>query len=180
MKEIWFTSDTHFYHKSILEHQSNTRKFPSIEEHNEELIKRWNEKIKQKDDVYFLGDFSLSGKNNTLKIRKRLNGHIFYIKGNHDASAHQIRHSFLWFKDVHLIKVNDQEIFLSHYPHLTWNKKHYGVWHLFGHCHGSINNWLKEISPKAKMLDVGVDTNNLYPYNYSEIYERMKNEIVYS
>lgn len=169
----WFISDTHFGHSSILKHSS--RPFVSIEEHDECLIENWNRWIGSKDNVYFLGDFCWLNKDDTLKIRKRLNGNIHFIRGNHDRSAHQIRHTFIWFKDVHMIKVYDQQIWLSHYAHRVWNKIHYGTWHCFGHSHNSLSD-----DPTSPSMDVGIDATaarlnglpeDYRPISYEEVAE---------
>ena len=53
-RKIFFTSDHHFGHTNILKFCNSP--FNSIEQMNEELIKRWNEKIGPDDEVYHLGD----------------------------------------------------------------------------------------------------------------------------
>jgi calcineurin-like phosphoesterase family protein len=138
MPNSFFTSDTHFWHTNIVEHSH--RPFSSIEEMNEKLIENWNSVVTKKDNVYHLGDFSYGNKTKGLELTERLNGHIHLIRGNHDKVAWQIRHKFIWFKDVHEITVENQSIWLSHYAHRTWNKMHYGVWHCFGHSHGSLQD----------------------------------------
>ena len=53
---------------------------------NKTLIKNWNNIVRDKDIVYFLGDFVLS-KNKAKKAKELmelLNGEIIFIKGNHD------------------------------------------------------------------------------------------------
>jgi calcineurin-like phosphoesterase family protein len=167
----YFVSDTHFGHRNVIKYSK--RPFSSIEEHDEIIIQNWNKTIKRNDMVYFLGDFCMAGRQRTLDIRKRLNGAIFFIRGNHDKTAYQIRDTFQWFGDVKKIKIYDQEIFLSHYAHLTWNKMHYGCWMLFGHSHGGMNEWLSKNLLEARMLDVGVDTHNYVPYSFEEIKEHM-------
>ena len=62
--------------------------------------------------------------------------------------------------------VGKQKFFLSHYSHQIWNKSHHNSIHLFGHSHGSLEGI-------GKSMDVGVDTNNLYPYHLDEIMEIM-------
>lgn len=57
---------------------------------------------------------------------------------------------------------------LSHYAMRVWNKSHHQSIHLYGHSHGTLPGF-------GRSMDVGVDTNNLYPYHLDEIIDRMKN-----
>ena len=77
---IFFTSDTHFNHKAIISYCS--RPFESVEEMNDRLIDNWNQVVKPSDTVYHLGDFALYC-NDIEQIRKKLNGKINLIQGNH-------------------------------------------------------------------------------------------------
>ena len=54
---VWFTADTHFNHRRLIE--INRPQFGSVEEMNETMIERWNERVKKGDRVYHLGDFAL-------------------------------------------------------------------------------------------------------------------------
>lgn len=84
--KIYITSDTHFNHKTMIEQQ--WRKFKSIEDMNEYIIKKWNETINPNDTVYHLGDVALNKKTYYCEnIEPRLNGEIIYIKGNHDPQS---------------------------------------------------------------------------------------------
>jgi len=58
----FFTSDTHFYHESLLNSPvfSPRSQFLTFEEMNEKIIESWNNKVKQTDTVYHLGDISLA------------------------------------------------------------------------------------------------------------------------
>lgn len=84
MSEIFFIGDTHFGHKGIIEFSSTKvfRPFDTIEEHNEELVRRWNATVGKNDKVYHLGDFCFGKKN--IEIASRLNGRKHLIMGNHD------------------------------------------------------------------------------------------------
>ena len=53
----FYTSDLHFDHLNILKFEPESRPFNTIDEMNEALIKKWNDKVKQDDEVYILGDF---------------------------------------------------------------------------------------------------------------------------
>ena len=53
-QKIFFTSDLHFGHENVL--RFDNRPFQTIEEMDEELIRRWNAKVGKGDLVYVLGD----------------------------------------------------------------------------------------------------------------------------
>jgi len=151
MKNTWFISDTHFAHANII-HFSN-RPFAGIEAHDETLIENWNRAVAPSDEVYFLGDFVFKSKDGAVGIRRQLNGsQIFFIEGNHDSAARQIRGTFAWYDDVKMVEVNGQKIWLSHYAHRVWPHSHHGAWHLYGHSHHSLPD-----DPNSLSFDVGVD-----------------------
>lgn len=80
---IYVISDTHFCHPNII--KLCNRPFNSVEEMNEELIKRWNAVVGPEDTVIHCGDFIMGSINNIDKILPRLNGYIILIVGNHDT-----------------------------------------------------------------------------------------------
>ena len=63
MSEVFFIADTHFNHKRIVEIREKEPggKFASIDEHDEELVRRWNATVGKKDTVWHLGDFGVKG-----------------------------------------------------------------------------------------------------------------------
>lgn len=182
---IYFTSDTHFYHKAIIGYCN--RPIPAlssvedvttdVERMNQLLVSNWNSRITNEDEVYFLGDFAFASNTKILGIVKQLKGKKYWIRGNHDYGANEaVLAHFQWWKDYYNLKVQDQyesddgettnyhqPIVLCHFPILSWDGMAHGSWHLHGHCHGSL--------PPTRMarLDVGVDTNNLVPYSYEDI-----------
>lgn len=171
---IFFTADHHFGHANII--KFSERPFESMEEMNEELIKRWNEKIAKDDMVYHLGDVSLGKPDFTKEILERLNGKIHLIKGNHEYSALRVQDRFEWIKDYHELYIEDEEatagkrkIILFHYAMRTWNASHHGVWQLYGHSHGTLSD-----DENALSIDIGVDCHNFYPISYEEVKEIMK------
>lgn len=151
MKSTWFISDTHFSHTNIIRYSK--RPFADAQAHDEQLIANWNAHVKPGDDVFFVGDLVFGKKEHALPLRQRLTGNIHFIEGNHDTAAHQIRDTFIWFREVKMIKVNEQKIWLSHYAHRVWEASHHGVWHLYGHSHHSLVD-----DPNALSFDVGVDS----------------------
>ena len=168
---LWFTSDTHWGHTNILKFCN--RPFEHTHAHDEALIENWNNKVKQSDQVYHLGDVALCAPRKLVDILNRLNGRISFISGNHDKTAlrPQCRERFEEILEYKEITIQDQEldnkkqiIILFHYPLLTWNKKNWGSWHLHGHCHHTL-----PIDRKSARLDVGVDGHNFSPISYQDI-----------
>jgi len=61
MGNVWFISDTHFFHANILKFVGNDGKrirapFQSLDEMHDYMIEKWNSKVKPGDKVYHLGD----------------------------------------------------------------------------------------------------------------------------
>ena len=177
---LFFTSDTHFWHSNIIKYCN--RPFMDIEEMNEEIIKRWNDKIGKDDLVFHLGDFAFCGSSQYKTLLERLNGKIILILGNHDWR--NIKEGYMSkFNGIYQqlrIKVDDQRIYLNHFPFLCYEGSWRGVWQLFGHVHsGPYNNGGGLDGPRLKMLlpgqyDVGVDNNNFTPISYKELCTKVK------
>ena len=176
----WVTSDHHFGHTNILRFQKDTRPFSSIEEHDEFAIEQWNSQVKQEDDVYYLGDFTLRDWEFASSIIKRLNGQIHFIFGGHDhrwyyeASDEELLElgctrlgelTTIYSKEHSLDGKHPLPIVLCHYAMKTFDRSHYGSIQLFGHSHGNLKN------PEKNTMDVGVDNNNFKLYSLEEVVE---------
>ena len=74
---VWFTSDTHFGHKRIIELAK--RPFSSVEQMDGVMIESWNARVRPGDLVYHVGDFAFADHTPYLE---RLNGQKFLVKGN--------------------------------------------------------------------------------------------------
>ena len=132
---VFIISDTHFNHKNIIEYSG--RPFKTVEEMNEEMIKRWNNKVGKDDFVMHLGDFALGNKEEVVKIRDRLNGNIILLKGNHDNKS--VREAgFLIVKGT----LEIDNIIFSHNP-LQKKDIPAGFINVHGHIHGkeSVNGF---------------------------------------
>lgn len=170
MINTFFTADTHFWHTSAVRFRKG---FESVEHMNEVLVENWNRRVKRNDIVYHLGDVSTAGATKTIDILSRLNGNKILVLGNHDHKMSKGVTSGFFERIEHLmeIKVEDadatdgyQRIVLCHFPLLTWNRAHYGTWHLHGHSHGGLDGKLE-----GRRLDVGVDCHNFAPISYEEV-----------
>ena len=83
---IYFSSDQHYYHNNVIRYCK--RPYSTVEEMNEDMVKKWNSVVKPEDTVYVLGDFSLAFRSVEI-FAFRLNGTRFLVPGNHDFN-----HSF--------------------------------------------------------------------------------------
>ena len=177
----FFTADCHFNHKSILKLGSG-RDFKSIEDMNDTIIKKWNDKVSSKDDVYILGDMFWGM--NEFQIQSymdKLKGHKHLIIGNHDKINEYVKSNR--FKEIVQYKeleMDNTGVILTHYPLAEWDGFYYGTYHLYGHVHGTFNLaefTLKRERPNGNCWDVGVDNNNFEPVTFEEIKEKIRQNI---
>jgi len=173
MKNIFYTSDTHFFHNNIIKYCPNSRgQFNNVEEMNEAIIAAWNDKVTDHDIVYHLGDVSFSNIENTAKILSRLKGKINLIPGNHDKTRLTVNTNISTVLPQYCeIKAGKQFFILCHYPILSWNGQSYGAIHLHGHTHGTLAKY------HNNALDVGIDARpnyDLSPWEQSELIEYIR------
>lgn len=192
---IYFTSDSHFWHARVIEYCN--RPHLSVEEMNEDMIKKWNEIVKPEDTVYCLGDFSMAFR--SVEIYSfRLNGTRFLVPGNHDQNHSYHKRSrkkenqekwiqkykdYMWnvLPEQFVLDIPGVGTFnLCHHPYAgpyelegggdkyeKWRPKDDGRILLCGHVH---EKWRTRRSPNGTlMINVGVDVNNFYPISIDEI-----------
>ncbi|QDP62907.1 MAG: hypothetical protein Unbinned5081contig1002_12 [Prokaryotic dsDNA virus sp.] len=158
MSEVFFIGDTHFGHKGILNFSATKpfRPFDTIEEHDAELIKRWNSVVGKKDVVWHLGDFCFGKRN--LPIAGELNGVKKLVLGNHDTYATED-----YLKYFHKVygAVEYKGAILTHIPvHESQFSRYY--MNIHGHLH---TNNLED----SRYFNVSAEQLNLTPIPYDEI-----------
>ena len=185
-QKIFFTSDLHFGHENVI--RFDNRPFNTVEEMDEEMIKRWNAKGGKGDIVYVLGDFIWkAATNEAVSIIRRLNGQIILIKGNHDRFLHNAaaKKALAGIKDYDDICVTLEDgttrrCILSHYFVPFYNGHRYQAIHLHGHSHlteeaaeeSRITTELNEKGYDLKIYNVGCMYWNYTPVTLDEILER--------
>lgn len=168
---LFFTSDTHFGHDRIREYCQ--RPFNSLEEMDNTLIKRWNERVKPDDMVIFLGDFCFrsnkeergEGVHHKWKYyRKQLNGEIVFVRGNHDNN-----NSLNTKINSLMIEIGGKNIYCTHDPA---NDEDLWTYNLCGHVHEKwkTKKYVYNDFP-TYIINVGVDMHNFYPVSATEIIE---------
>jgi len=180
MPSVFLVSDTHFGHMGVCKFLradgvTKLRPWDNPDEMDEELVKRWNEKVKPNDKVYHLGDVVINRK--SLNILYRLNGDKVLIKGNHDIFKMEDYTNH--FRDIRAYHVMNGMI-LSHIP------VHESALHRFGtNIHGHLHSNRVMIPSKGshgkEVIDtryhcVCVEQTDFAPILFEDVMRRIKEE----
>lgn len=172
MTGTWFTADTHFRHGRVAE----LRGFASREEHDAEVIARWNKTVGPEDQVWLLGDVGMGEPHEYLPLVGQLNGVIHLIAGNHDPvwpghqKAHTHQRSWLQhFASVQAFarrRLNGRDVLLSHFPYSgdhtaetrypDYRLRDMGKPLIHGHVHG-------EWKVNGRQVNVGLEMWDMRP-----------------
>ena len=173
MGDTFFIGDTHFGHSRILtfEKIKPYRPFATIEEHNEELIKRWNSVVRKHDVVWHLGDVGF-GKA-AVELCGRLNGLKKLVLGNHDAYStelylkhfHKVYGAFAW-----------NGFLLTHVPvhPCQLSREGFNRGNIHGHLHTEVV--MKQVDGQdvidERYICVAAEQINLTPISLEELLQR--------
>ena len=182
MSDIWVISDTHFRHESLLNFVGKDgelvrgKHFKDIDDHDEQLIERWNSVVKPGDTVYHLGDVVIGnniGKEWFNKNFSQLHGNKILIAGNHDDIIFLA--STKLFIDIRIWKFFENfGLILSHVPMhersaMLWGSKDVGLrntpiplLNIHGHIH-------ENPSPPGRYRCVSVEQINYTPINIEDL-----------
>lgn len=170
--KTWICSDHHFNHKNIIKYQPLQRGgFNSIDEMNDEIIRRHNSVVSPTDIVWFLGDISFGGSKKLVPLIERMNGIKHFVLGNHDGvfKSESVRNQFESIQKYKELKFNDIMLILFHFPIRSWNGGDGGAIHFYGHLHSDIP------TQYGRSFEICIDGNDLYPYDLELLVDRVKN-----
>ena len=180
MPNVFLTSDTHFGHVNICNFTnydgSPVRPWDSVEEMDEEMVKRWNDTVGPKDKVYHLGDVVINRK--SLQILDRLNGDKVLIKGNHDIFP--LKDYVKYFRDIRAYHVMNGLIF-SHIPVSKGSIARFGA-NIHGHLHANRVMKTTGIWPfKKQVVDpdyfcVCVEQTDYTPILFEDVVKKIKEQ----
>ena len=176
MEKAFWTADNHFGHANVI--RLCSRPFDNVAEMNTAMIDNWNAVVPEDGIVIHLADFCL-GKD-AAHFMRHLNGSIYilHLPWHHDKrwlKGWSGKYDFYYDKinfcriatlisPLSIVRCRELEITitLSHYPLDSWEKSHYGAWHLHGHSHGNLDH-------KKGRLDVGVDCWDYAPVSFDQV-----------
>lgn len=168
---IYFIADTHFGHRSIV--YTCRRPFAEVTEMNEAMIAVWNDRVREGDTVYILGDMFYRCRD-PEPILRRLRGKKRLILGNHDPSwtgAVAMDRYFASVDEYLVLSDGKRELTLCHYPLLTWKheKRSYMI---HGHIHNRTDqDFWPLLRERERVLNAGADVNGYGPVPFEELAE---------
>lgn len=179
MPSVFLVSDTHFGHVGVCRFMRNDgvtklRPWDSPDEMDEELVKRWNERVKPTDKVYHLGDVVINRR--ALKILHRLNGDKVLIKGNHDIF--RLEDYTEHFRDIRGYHVMNGMI-LSHVPVHSDSLERFGC-NIHGHLHA---NRVMQVTHKGaqpsidpRYFNVSVECIDFTPMLFEDVIKQIQEQ----
>ena len=186
-QKVWFTSDLHLGHRNVI--RFCNRPFADEKEMGKSLIENWNNTVGDNDIVFVLGDtFWFNESRSIKKVLSQLKGKDIYIlPGNHDEfeSYHRVDDPRIHLcADVVACWVTQEnkpkrEIWMSHYPMMTWPHRENGAYQFFGHVHSQPDKFEgvdQDLPLHWNQADVGCDFWDYEPVELStlELYMRLK------
>ncbi len=166
----YYISDMHLGHKNAL--IFDERPFETVEEMNEALIRKWNEKVNEDDDVWILGDFCYRSEKDPSFYLKQLKGHKHLVIGNHDKITLKSGSALQYFESVERlqhIKDGEYDVILCHFPLADWNAKRWGSYHVYGHIHNNEDEVSLFMSQQERALNAGCMVNGYEPVTLEEL-----------
>lgn len=169
--KTFFCADTHFAHANIIKFCN--RPFKDVDDMNSKLINNWNQRVKQDDIVYNLGDWCFrggkeGGSNKAHYWEKKLHGKIIHIAGNHD-----INNGVKSILMAALLEFGGYQVFAQHRPPMMRPEvPEFCDFALCGHIH---NLWKFQYNTEdpnivnVPIINVGVDVWNYRPVSMEEI-----------
>ncbi len=190
----FFTSDLHIGHTNIIKYTN--RPYASVDEMNNDLVRRWNEVITPEDTVWILGDLCMGKLDESLLWVEQLNGFKHLMPGNHDrmfgCQGTKYANMVQKYLDAGIDRVDEYQVMMSPrgYNADGWEIPAVLACHFpfAGDHEDQTEDWYQEYRPKERkglclvhghthglwrknknMVDVGVDAWGGYPVSFEDV-----------
>lgn len=172
MSRIWFTSDLHLGHGTLLTFRNDIHKcvFPTVAHMDDWLIDKWNSVVRPRDVVYVLGDVAWGKQGLELLPLHQMNGTKHLIMGNHDQ--HPMDEYTKYFQRIYGIR-KKYGFVMSHCPlhpkeaaesiYRNWKFNIHGHIHHKDRCIGD-----------PRYINVNVDVRGGLPVSLEQIRQEME------
>ncbi len=187
MPAVFLVSDTHFGHAGVCRFTHPDDDFVKLrpwddpDEMDEEMVRRWNERVRPSDKVYHLGDVVINRR--ALKTLSRLNGDKVLIRGNHDIFRdEEYREYFRELRAYHVLN----GMILSNIPVHEASIGRFGT-NIHGHLHASRVKRARGVDVKTGAVLYGTENDVRYhcvcveqtdfaPILLEDVYKRIEAE----
>lgn len=158
--DTWIISDTHFAHARIVDYCGRPLN------HDEIMVERWNERVRDHEQVFHLGDICMGPRTQAVKLLAQLKGEKYYLRANHD------RHSPSWYRDVGFESVgslvawvspDEQSVLFSHEPARA------DGWDINIHGHIHTNGYSPSLDLTRDYRNVSVEVMDYRPWRLRDV-----------
>ena len=170
----YYIADLHFFHEN-LNTKMDKRGFANVNAMNDYMLKQWNSKVRNRDEVVILGDLSWGKSEETNQLLQKLNGRLYLIQGNHDRYIKDPNFDssrFEWIKMYEELNDNKRKVVLCHYPIMCYNGQYKldaegnpKTYMLYGHVHDTYDQRLLErfqrITSETTLLNAQEETKHI-------------------
>ena len=159
--DIFLISDLHLGHANIIRYCSRPFLVSDVAEMDRVLIDNWNSAISPESRIFYLGDLRYGGHALSFEeYRKKLNGVITFIKGNHDDDEPgAILSSTLDYKGLRFLLVHDP----ADIP------PDFNGWTIHGHYHNNDLRHFPFINFVDRRINVSAEVVGYVPVGLYEI-----------
>lgn len=172
----YYISDLHLGHANCIKFDG--RPFADVKEMEQEIVLRWNSKVRDEDHVYIVGDVAYRDSKEVHTVLEELKGHIHLVFGNHDPQFvmkdERAMRRFESAEWIMRIKDEDRLVVLCHFPIVCWDKKHFDSYHVYGHVHAKINDDTVYMMKQENAFNCGCMLNNYEPCTLEELAENKR------
>lgn len=165
----YYIADLHNGDENIILYSH--RPFKSAEHQHAEIVRRWNEKVSDEDEVFLLGDIG------NPNILNELRGNITIVCGNHDDYNELV--AFVCGNDIEdRVYVSKYPVFiepvlLSHKP-VTFLPPEFPYLNIHGHIHDAFYGKLGTWNDGRRHFNVSAEVVDYAPISEQEIIEQLK------
>ena len=166
----YYIADLHFFHEN-LNTKMDKRGFANVNAMNDYMLKQWNSKVRNRDEVVILGDLSWGKSEETNQLLQKLNGRLYLIQGNHDHYVKDPNFDssrFEWIKMYEELSDNKRKVILCHYPIMCYNGQYKlnaegnpKTYMLYGHVHDTQDQRLLERFQGTTFLNTQGETQHI-------------------
>ena len=159
--DIFLISDLHLGHANIIRYCSRPFLVSDVAEMDRVIINNWNSVISPESRIFYLGDLRYGEQAlSTKEYRKKLNGNITFIRGNHDdAEMGTVPSSTLNHKGFRFFLVHDP----ADIP------PDFNGWTIHGHHHNNDLQHFPFINFVDRRINVSAEVIGYVPVGLNEI-----------